>query len=341
MPLDDRKKKILYAIINDYIMTAEPIGSRTIAKKYNIGLSSATIRNEMADLEEMGYLEQPHTSAGRIPSDKGYRFYVNSILENYLDESLSENFSTHDEVVAEFDEIVKKYAKILSRMTHHTTVAKLPKINPDKIKRIQLIPVDATKVIFLLVTDTGIVRNYLLNFCQNIDYNLFEFLNNMLNDNVAGKNEKDIYEFLTNDIKTLLADNEFVAEELVKTITSSLKQLGESDVYTDGTANILDFPEYRDWIKAKNFFELLDNKSVLNSILEPEIDFIDVTIGSENKFEEMKDLSLIKTTYKINGKVVGSIGILGPTRMNYLKLINEINVMTKELSNILSNIYKD
>lgn len=341
MPLDDRKKKILYAIINDYIMTAEPIGSRTIAKKYDIGLSSATIRNEMADLEEMGYLEQPHTSAGRIPSDKGYRFYVNSILKNYLDDSLSENFSTHDEIVAEFDEIVKKYAKILSRMTHHTTVAKLPKINPDKIKRIQLIPVDATKVIFLLVTDTGIVRNYLLNFCRNIDSNLFEFLNNMLNDNIAGKNEKDIYNFLAKDIRTLLADNEFVAEELVKIITSSLKQLEESDVYTDGTANILDFPEYRDWIKAKNFFELLDNKSVLNSILEPEIDFIDVTIGSENKFEEMKDLSLIKTTYKINGKVVGSIGILGPTRMNYLKLINEIYVMTKELSNILSNIYKD
>lgn len=341
MPLDDRKKKILYAIINDYIMTAEPIGSRTIAKKYDIGLSSATIRNEMADLEDMGYLEQPHTSAGRVPSDKGYRFYVNSILENYLEERLIEDFPIYDEIVAEFDGIVKKYAKILSRMTHYTTVAKLPKVNTDKIKKIQLVPVDSTKMILLLVTDTGIVRNYLLNFCQNIDINIFEFLNNLLNDKIAGKNKKNIYDFLTNGIRPFLAGAEFLADELIKTIISSLKQMEEADVYTDGTANILDFPEYRDLIKAKNFFELLDNKFVLESILEPEVDFIDVTIGSENKFEEMKDLSLIKTTYKINGKVVGSIGILGPTRMNYLKLINEIYTMTKELSNILSNIYKD
>ncbi|MGB9680065.1 MAG: heat-inducible transcriptional repressor HrcA [Thermoanaerobacteraceae bacterium] len=341
MPLDDRKKKILYAIINDYIMTAEPIGSRTIAKKYNIGLSSATIRNEMADLEEMGYLEQPHTSAGRIPSDKGYRFYVNTILENYIYDSLTENSIFHEQVIAEFDEIVKKYAKILSKITHHTTVAKLPKVNTDKIKRIQIMPVDTNKMIFIVFTDTGIIKNYLLNFCQNINGNLFEFLNNLLNDRVSGKTEKEILEFLTKDFRPILNDVDFIADELIKTIISSLKQIQETEIYADGTANILDFPEYKDLIKAKNFFELLDKKDLLNTVLEPEFDFIDVVIGSENKFDEMKDLSIIKTTYKINDKVVGTIGILGPTRMNYLKLINEINIMTKELSNLLSNIYKE
>lgn len=341
MPLDNRKRKILYAIITDYIMTAEPIGSRTIAKKYNMGLSSATIRNEMADLEEMGYLEQPHTSAGRIPSDKGYRFYVDSILENYVDRTPVRTPPTHEEVIVEFDEIIKKYAKILANITRHTTVAKMPKLNPDKIKRIQLIPVASNKMIFLLVTDTGIVKNYLLNFCQNIDRNLFEFLNNLLNDKIAGKSEKDIFEFLQNDIRQMLGEVAFIADELIKTILLSLKQLQETDIYADGTSHILDFPEYKDLGKAKNFFNLLDNKSLLNKVLEPEVDFIDVRIGRENKFEEMKDLSVIKTTYKINGRVAGTIGIIGPTRMDYQKLINEINMMTKELSNILSNIYKD
>jgi len=341
MPLDDRKKKILYAVITDYIMTAEPIGSRTIAKKYNIGLSSATIRNEMADLEEMGYLEQPHTSAGRIPSDKGYRFYVDSILRNYINNDPPISYNTREEIIAEFDEIVKKYARILANITHHTTVAKMPKLNPDRIKKIQLIPVASNKMIFLVVTDTGIVKNYLLNLCQNVDRTIFEFLNNLLNEKIAGKSEKDIFEFLQQDLRQMLGEMAFIADELINTILLSLKQLQETDIYADGTSHILDFPEYKDLGKAKNFFNLLDNKSLLNEVLEPEVDFIDVRIGSENKFEEMKDLSVIKTTYKINGRVVGTIGIIGPTRMDYRKLISEINVMTKELSNLLSSIYND
>ncbi|KHO62211.1 heat-inducible transcription repressor HrcA [Thermoanaerobacter sp. YS13] len=341
MPLDDRKKKILYAVITDYIMTAEPIGSRTIAKKYNIGLSSATIRNEMADLEEMGYLEQPHTSAGRIPSDKGYRFYVDSILRSYINNDSPISYNTREEIIAEFDEIVKKYAKILANITHHTTVAKMPRLNPDRIKRIQLIPVASNKIIFLVVTDTGIVKDHLLNLCQNVDRNIFEFLNNLLNDKIPEKSEKDIFEFLQQDLRQMLGEMAFIADELVNTILLSLKQLQETDIYADGTSHILDFPEYKDLSKAKNFFNLLENKLLLNEVLEPEVDFIDVKIGSENKFEEMKDLSVIKTTYKINGRVVGTIGIIGPTRMDYRKLISEINVMTKELSNLLSSIYND
>ncbi|MGI1690067.1 heat-inducible transcriptional repressor HrcA [Thermoanaerobacter uzonensis] len=341
MPLDDRKKKILYAVITDYIMTAEPIGSRTIAKKYNIGLSSATIRNEMADLEEMGYLEQPHTSAGRIPSDKGYRFYVDSILRSYINNDSPISYNTREEIIAEFDEIVKKYAKILANITHHTTVAKMPRLNPDRIKRIQLIPVASNKIIFLVVTDTGIVKNHLLNLCQNVDRNIFEFLNNLLNDKIPEKSEKDIFEFLQQDLRQMLGEIAFIADELINTILLSLKQLQETDIYADGTSHILDFPEYKDLSKAKNFFNLLENKLLLNEVLEPEVDFIDVKIGSENKFEEMKDLSVIKTTYKINGRVVGTIGIIGPTRMDYRKLISEINVMTKELSNLLSSIYND
>lgn len=341
MPLDDRKKRILFAVVTDYIMTAEPIGSRTIAKKYNMGISSATIRNEMADLEEMGYLEQPHTSAGRIPSDKGYRFYVDTILQNFMKENLSPPPRVREEVIAEFDEIVKKYAKILADITHHATVAKMPKLNPDKIKRLQLIPVASNKMIMVVITDTGIVKNYLLNLCQSVDRNVFEFLNNLLNDKIAGKSEKAIFNFLEKELKDTLGDMAFMADELIKTILLSLKQLQETDVYTDGTLHILDFPEYKDLNKAKNFLSLLDNKSLLNEVLEPVDDFVDVKIGRENRFEEMRELSVIKTTYKINDRVVGTIGIIGPTRMDYRRLISELTLMTRELSNLLSSIYND
>ncbi|MGB9780044.1 heat-inducible transcriptional repressor HrcA [Caldanaerobacter sp.] len=341
MPLDDRKKKILFAVVTDYILTAEPIGSRTIAKKYNMGVSSATIRNEMADLEEMGYLEQPHTSAGRIPSDKGYRFYVDTILKNFVKEEIVPPPKPREEVIAEFDEIVKKYAKILADMTRHATVAKMPKLNPDKIKKLQLIPVASNKIIMVVVTDAGIVKNYLLNLCQNVDRNVFEFLNNLLNDKIVGKSEKAIFEFLDKDLRRNLGEMAFMADELIKTILLSLKQLQETDVYTDGTLHILDFPEYKDLSKAKNFLSLLDNKSLLNEVLEPVEDFVDVKIGRENRFEEMRELSVIKTTYKINDRVVGTIGIIGPTRMDYKRLISELILMTRELSNLLSSIYND
>ncbi|SNX55235.1 heat-inducible transcriptional repressor HrcA [Thermoanaerobacterium sp. RBIITD] len=341
MPLDDRKRKILEAIINDYILTAEPIGSRTIAKRYNLGISPATIRNEMADLEEMGYLEQPHTSAGRVPSDKGYRFYVNNIIEHYLNERYNNKFNIFNEMFAEIDEIVKKYARILSNMTNHTIVVKMPKINENTIKRVQIMPVDSNKIILLVITESGIIKNYLINLKENIDGSLFEFLNNLINNKVTGKREKEVNNDLKNEIKRESGNAKSIIDEITETIINGLKQMDETELYSEGTSNILNFPEYRDLIKARMFFDLIENKEIMNTILEPDDDLIDVTIGSENKFEEMKDLSIIKSTYKINGETVGTFGIIGPTRMNYKKLINEINTMSKELSRVLSYIYKD
>lgn len=181
----------------------------------------------------------------------------------------------------------------------------------------------------------------MLNLCQSVDRNVFEFLNNLLNDKIAGKSEKAIFNFLEKELKDTLGDMAFMADELIKTILLSLKQLQETDVYTDGTLHILDFPEYKDLNKAKNFLSLLDNKSLLNEVLEPVDDFVDVKIGRENRFEEMRELSVIKTTYKINDRVVGTIGIIGPTRMDYRRLISELTLMTRELSNLLSSIYND
>jgi heat-inducible transcriptional repressor len=341
MPLDERKKKILEAIINEYILTVEPIGSRTIAKRYDLGISPATIRNEMADLEEMGYIEQPYTSAGRIPSDKGYRYYVNNIIENYLSETYLKNIELFDQMLVEIDDIVKKFAKFLSDRTKHTIVVKMPKIDENKIKRVQIMPVDSKKIVLLIITESGIIKNYLINLSMEIDCNNMEFLNNLLNDKIAGKNERDMNNNLKNEIKSRSRNAEFLIDEITNGIIKSLGQIEDIELYIEGSSNILNFPEYRDMIKAKNFFELLDNRDIMNTVLEPEQDILDVTIGSENKFDNMKDLSIIKATYLINEEIAGSLGIIGPTRMNYFKLLNEINVIAKELSYVLSNIYRD
>ncbi|MDI6603936.1 MAG: heat-inducible transcriptional repressor HrcA [Thermoanaerobacteraceae bacterium] len=341
MPLDERKKKILEAIINEYILTVEPIGSRTIAKRYDLGISPATIRNEMADLEEMGYIEQPYTSAGRIPSDKGYRYYVNNIIENYLSETYLKDIELFDQMLVEIDDIVKKFAKFLSDRTKHTIVVKMPKIDENKIKRVQIIPVDSKKIVLLIITESGIIKNYLINLSMEIDCNNMEFLNNLLNDKIAGKNERDMDNNLKNEIKSWSRNAEFLIDEITNGIIKSLGQIEDIELYIEGSSNILNFPEYRDMIKAKNFFELLDNRDIMNTVLEPEQDILDVTIGSENKFDNMKDLSIIKATYLINEEIAGSLGIIGPTRMNYFKLLNEINVIAKELSYVLSNIYRD
>ncbi|QSZ28163.1 heat-inducible transcription repressor HrcA [Aceticella autotrophica] len=341
MPLDERKKKILEAIINEYILTVEPIGSRTIAKKYDLGISPATIRNEMADLEEMGYIEQPYTSAGRIPSDKGYRYYVNNIIENYLSETYLKDIELFDQMLVEIDDIVKKFAKFLSDRTKHTIVVKMPKIDENKIKRVQIIPVDSKKIVLLIITESGIIKNYLINLSMEIDCNNMEFLNNLLNDKLAGKNERDMDNNLKNEIKSWSRNAEFLIDEITNGIIKSLGQIEDIELYIEGSSNILNFPEYRDMIKAKNFFELLGNRDIMNTVLEPEQDILDVTIGSENKFDNMKDLSIIKATYLINEEIAGSLGIIGPTRMNYFKLLNEINVIAKELSYVLSNIYRN
>jgi heat-inducible transcriptional repressor len=341
MPLDDRKKRILEAVINDYILTAEPIGSRTIAKRYDLGVSSATIRNEMADLEEMGYLEQPHTSAGRIPSDKGYRFYVNNILEHYLNETYDYEFESFNEVFAEIDEIVKKYAKLLSSITNHTIVVKMPRIDENTIKKIQILPVDSNKLILLVMTESGIMKNYLISLKDNIDSNLFEFLNNLINNKMIGKRKREVDKTLRDEIKKESGNAIGFIDKITDTILNGLKQMDETDLYSEGISNILNFPEYKDLFKAKTFFDLIDNRDIMNSVLEPEDDSIEVTIGSESKFEEMWDLSIIKSTYKINGEIVGTFGIIGPTRMNYKRLINEINMMSNELSKVLSYIYQE
>ncbi len=336
--LDERKLKILQAIIHNYITCAEPVGSRLISKKYSLGVSSATIRNEMADLEDLGYLTQPHTSAGRVPSDKAYRLYVDKLLknDNVKFNSIEAIKDFLLEEIGEFDRILQSSAKILSKITNYTSLAIAPQIKESKIKHIQLVPVDKTKVLVVIVTENGLVKNTLLRIDNNLSYDQLNKISNFLNSRIKGHYISD----LNKDIEESLIDEMFKFRKTIKNIIPLVNQSLDShktdNLYSDGVTKIFDFPEYSDIDKAKAFISFIENKSsVLDMLLNTGHDDIEIRIGKENCYDEIKDCSLITATYSFKGKTIGKIGVIGPTRMEYSKVISVVKSLAVVLSEII------
>ena len=340
MGLDDRKTKILRAIIHSYITSAEPIGSRTISKKYDLGVSSATIRNEMSDLEDLGYLTQPHTSAGRIPSDKAYRLYVNQLL-------LGRNFTLGNkeiikksllDEIGEMEQVLQNAAKILSNITNYTSLVIAPQINQSKLKHIQLIPVDESKVLVVIVTESGVVKNSILRFNNNFTYDDLSKISNLLNDKLRGK----IIGKIGNDIIESLVEEMFLyrnmLNNIIPVINKSVEDINTNNLYSDGITNIFNFPEYNDIAKAKSFLSFIEDKnSVFQMLLNSGFKEIEIKIGTENNYEEIKECSLITATYSFKGKTIGKIGVIGPTRMDYSKVISVVKSIATNLSDIIEN----
>lgn len=342
MDLGDRKKLILQAIIEDYINTAEPVGSRTISKKYLTGTSPATIRNEMADLEEMGYIEQPHTSSGRIPSDKGYRLYVDKIMEQkQFNDAQSERIKLEFlDTLGEIDRLVRHASKLLSQMTRYTSIAMAPQLKCTSIKHIQLIKIDFATVLAVIVTDAGIVKNSVLRLMEDVDPVILERITNMLNSTFAGLYIEEIENIdMENILKNSMGHGEIV-EQILPELVQTLIYADNVEIYHDGAANILNLPEYSDIKKARNFLNTLEEKELLFKALNDVKEDIDISIGKENKIDQFKDCSLITASYKINGKTIGSIGVIGPTRMEYTKVISIVECMTNNLNEILTKILK-
>ncbi|MCX7884019.1 MAG: heat-inducible transcriptional repressor HrcA [Caloramator sp.] len=339
MSLGERKKTILRAVIIDYIDTAEPVGSRTIAKKYEMGISSATIRNEMADLEELGYLEQPHTSAGRIPSDKGYRFFVNELMElqrpsNYEIEAVR-NFLDRT-TIDEIDNIIKQISKILSNITQYTSAVLSPSVKKSSVKSIQLIQLSLTDIIAVVITDTGIVRHCKIKIPRPISSNTLIAINNMLNEKLAGLTVEDIDLSVISSIQLEMKGYDEILNSIIPVLNESLKSF-DCDIFLDGTTNIFHYPEYNDIEKAKNFLSLLEHKEKLLDIFSEDDSNITVSIGKENIYDEVKECSIVKASYKIGDKTLGKIGVIGPTRMNYAKVIGILKYLTDTLNNMLKN----
>ncbi|MBK5253678.1 MAG: heat-inducible transcription repressor HrcA [Peptostreptococcaceae bacterium] len=335
MELSERKLKILQAIITDYVTCAEPVGSRSIAKKFDLGISPATIRNEMSDLEEMGYLTHPHTSAGRVPSDKAYRLYVNTLMmkthltkveKNIISNRLKSN-------VSEFELRIKDAASILSEITNLTSFALTPTKNDDVLKFIKLLPVDQKTVILMIVSSKGKITNTALKISVPFNNDNLELLSKNMTYNYQGRTINEVLkDSIIKDVHLDISAMSLLADNVMPNFMKTLEEMLNVNLYMEGLTNIFNIPEYNDLKKAKQFLEMLDKKEELTKRMLEREDGIIVTIGEENLDETMKDCTVITATYHIDGKPVGKIGVIGPTRMKYDEVTSIMEYLSENLS---------
>ena len=342
MDLDERKRHILKLLINDYIVTAEPIGSRTIAKRYGLGISSATIRNEMADLEDMGYLEQPHTSSGRVPSDKGYRIYVDYLMKDERltneDVDIVKNH-IHKIAMSEIDKIIKDTSKLLSMLTNYTAMVMSPQTKKSTVKHIQLVPMESMNIMAIVVTNMGLVKNTLIRLCQPITIDKLTMMNNILNDKLVGLTVEEINLSVISDVQKVMKGYIEILNDIIPILYESLNDSNISEIYLEGSSNIFNYPEYNVIDKAKAFLSILDKKEVLCKLMAIDDDNFKISIGHENEYDGIRECSLITASYKIGDNTVGSIGIIGPTRMYYSRVFPILKYITSSLNDILANYY--
>lgn len=341
--IDERKRVILKAIVQEYILTAEPIGSRTLARRFDLGVSPATIRNEMADLEEMGLLIQPHTSAGRIPTDRGYRFYVDSLmdvspLEKKEAESIRNNYRFMRQT--EIEELIEETTKLLSLLTRHTSLVLSPRFKESFIRHVQIIPITTKMVLLLIVTDTGIIKNRMVYLPGNLSREELDEISSFLSHRLQGvaieKIDETFIKRLERDLLSRFSLLDLVMD-LMRTISSS-KIHGDSKLYLGGTTNILEQPEFHDLEKVKMVLNILEHDDLLCQVLSKrEKERLNIFIGKENELKEIHDCTLITATYIVKGEAIGRIGILGPKRMEYPRVISIVDFVARMLSDLLSN----
>lgn len=343
MELSDRKQKILQAIIDEYIGTAEPVGSRAISKKNKLGLSSATIRNEMADLEEMGYLIQPHTSAGRIPSDVGYRFYVNSLMRRYQMsvEAIEKLQQIMTERVSQLEMIIKKASFIASTLTEYTTVVTSPKLNSSRIKKIELVNLGFGNVMVVIITGTGIIKNQ--SVAIDVDDDTALSLTEILNSRISGLTADELtfekIKAIGDEIDGKIDIQPKVLINILNFVYEAIDSLDETEVYVNNAKSILSYPEFSDVGKAREMLTFLENKENLVKLIGSGEDGVNIKIGAENEFEELSNSSLVTVNYKMGDKVVGRIGVIGPKRMDYAKVIASLDCISNHVDKILDQLY--
>ena len=343
MDMDERKLKILHAIIHDYISTAEPVGSRTIAKKYDLGVSSATIRNEMADLEDMGYIEQLHSSSGRKPSDKGYRLYVDKMMQlrklSPQEEYMIKNKFLND-ALYEVDKIVRHATIVLSELTNLIGVVKAPSVMESKIKSVQLINVDNYNVLSVIVTDGGLIKNSMIRVKHPIDNDSLNKINVLLNFRLRNLSINMINLEVINNLKKDLGEYKDIFDAIIPNLYESLSDDDEEDMYFEGATNILEYPEFKDIDKAKKILSFVGNVSNMANILENK-GKMSIIIGKENNLEKAKECSIITAVYGIGDRALGCIGVIGPTRIPYSKVVAILANLTDELNKNINKMYLD
>ncbi len=338
--LSERKTKILNAVIRNYLETGEPVGSRTISKYTDLNLSSATIRNEMADLEELGYIVQPHTSAGRIPSDKGYRFYVDHLMED-KNREVAEMKQFVIEHTEKMEQVLQQVAKVLANNTNYATMVSAPSYHRNKVKFIQLSLVDDDQLLAVIVTQSNLVKNKIINLSEPIDNETLLKLNFLLNSNLNGLALEEINLAAIAKLKEQAGSYGAIVSEVLDTLEETMGADEDIRIYTSGTTNLFKYPELSDSAeKASELLSTFEEKQqlatlVTENLLNEENTGIQVYIGNESPIQTMKDCSVVTATYELGEGVRGTIGIVGPKRMDYEKVMDNLKVLKKSLDGIL------
>ncbi len=337
MDMDERKLKILQAIIQNYMETGEPVGSRTISKYTDLNLSSATIRNEMSDLEDMGYILQPHTSAGRIPSDKGYRLYVDTMLEK-KDREVADIKDLFLEKTDKLETVLKQVARLLSENTNYTTLVSKPKYEHKKVKFTQLSMVNETQLLVIIVIEGNIVKDKFVNLTEPIEESQVPQINFLLNTALDGLDLTEINMALIHKMKEQAGQYAGVVGVILDAIAAAVAEEDDYGMITSGATNILKYPELSDKEKATKLLSTLEEKDTLSHWINASGDDIDhniqVYIGDESPVEAMKDCSVVTATYHVDEGVYGKIGIVGPKRMDYEKVVGTLENTMKQLDAI-------
>ena len=330
--LDKRKKKVLQAIVEEYINTAEPVSSNALTNIQGLEYSSATIRNEMAELEKSGFLDKTHTSSGRIPSEKGYRYYVDELV-NDNDISLEEIkyiSSKLETKIDEMEDLTKIAANTISEITHYTTLSIGPKTDTQLIEEIKFVLLGSRMMMAVILTDTGLVKETIVKFDEDVTQKQVETINYMFNKKLKGQP----IETIDRPLEEYLYDEMTYTIKIIKSIIEQIKKVLEEDkIYLKGANKSFDLPEFNSLEVAKNFINILDEKELMADMLNSGFaEDINVYIGEENEKQELKDFSIVTFKHKVNGRDLGTIGIIGPKRMDYSKVISIMKYISKKLN---------
>lgn len=336
--LDERKMKILQAIIRNYLETGEPVGSRTISKYTDLNLSSATIRNEMADLEELGYILQPHTSAGRIPSDKGYRLYVDRMMEE-KEREVEELKGILLEKEDKMEHLLKQVARVLAQNTNYATMISAPQIHRNKVKFIQLSRVDARQILAVIVIEGNVIKNNILDVEETLDDETLLKLNILLNTHLNGLSLEEINLSMITAMKQQAGIHSFIVGNVIDAVADAIKADEDLEIYTSGANNIFKYPELADNQKASELINTFEEKQLLNELVADRLadetnTGIQIYIGDETPVKTMKDCSVVTATYELEEGMKGTIGIIGPKRMDYDKVVGTLKTLMHQLDDL-------
>lgn len=338
MELDERKMKILQAVIRNYLETGEPVGSRTISKYTDLNLSSATIRNEMADLEEMEYIIQPHTSAGRIPSDKGYRLYVDNMMrekEKEVEEMKEMLLEKEDKM----EHLLKQVAKVLANNTNYATMISAPTVHHNKLKFIQLSRVDRLQLLAVIVVEGNMIRNHMIQLEEALSDDDILKLNMLLNTSLNGLSIGEINLALIAAMKQKAGIHSQIISDVIDAVAEAIRADEDLEIYTSGANNIFKYPELSDGRKASEIISAFEEKQQLTELVQDTLadennTGIQVYIGSETPMSTMKDCSVVTATYELGSGMKGTIGVIGPKRMDYEKVVDALKNLKQQMDKL-------